>query len=148
MLAEEQRIIGCACAGRGRWRPMGPAAGKEPDLSHLSADQQAVVRHIWSSSDRVIMVEGDAGTGKTEAMQVTIPGVSLPGVFLAPSATASRGTLREKGFANADTITTFLDNEKFRTLAQGGYIYIDEAAWPASAKSPRSSSMPRTSGRG
>ena len=93
----------------------------------LSKEQQAVCQHIWSSPDRVIMIEGDAGTGKTQTMQRTIPGIDKPGVFLAPSASASRGTLREKGFTNADTIAKFLENKDFREQARDGYIYIDEA---------------------
>lgn len=93
----------------------------------LSDEQTAICKHIWSSTDRVIMIEGDAGTGKTQTMQRTIPGIDKPGVFLAPSASASRGTLREKGFTNANTITMFLSNEKFRNQARNGYIYIDEA---------------------
>jgi conjugative relaxase-like TrwC/TraI family protein len=125
VLAEEAKVIGFAREGRGCWRPMGPKA--EPDLSKLSADQQAAVRHIWRSPDRVIMVEGDAGTGKTDAMQVTIPGIDKLGVFLAPSASASRGTLRDKGFVNADTIARFLIDDTFQALARDGFIYIDEA---------------------
>ena len=107
---------------------MQPAgAGASLPLAGLSAEQRAIVRHIWESPDRVIMIEGDAGTGKTDAMKVTIPGIDKPGVFLAPSASASRGTLREKGFGNADTIARFLTDESFRRQAKDGYIYIDEA---------------------
>ena len=40
---------------------------------------------------------------------------------------ASRGTLREKGFTNADTIAHFLTDKTFREQARAGYIYIDEA---------------------
>ena len=60
-------------------------------------------------------------------MKATIPGIDKPGVFLAPSASASRGTLREKGFHNADTIARFLTDQRFREQARGGFIYIDEA---------------------
>ena len=104
VLAEEQRIIAFANAGRGVYQPLGSRPVPAAELARLSADQRAVVRHIWASTDQVIAIEGDAGTGKTEAMKVTIPGIDRPGVFLAPSASASRGTLREKGFANADTL--------------------------------------------
>jgi len=86
-----------------------------------------MLRHIWKSTDRVIMIEGDAGSGKTTGMQIAIPGVSKPGVFLAASATASRGELRDRGFKNADTITQFLINPKFQEQARDGYIYVDEA---------------------
>ena len=131
VLAEEGAIISFARAGRGTMRPLRSQSKLQgvrgfAAFSALSADQQATVRHLWDSTDQVIMIEGDAGAGKTDAMKVTIPGIDKPGVFLAPSADASRGVLREKGF-NADTIARFLIDEKFREQARGGYIYIDEA---------------------
>ncbi len=126
VLEQEAIIVRFGRAGRACWQPLS-AGGKKLPLDGLSAEQENAVRHIWRSSDRVILVEGDAGTGKTDAMKVTIPGIDRPGVFLAPSASASRGTLREKGFTNADTIARFLTDEKFSEQARGGYIYIDEA---------------------
>jgi conjugative relaxase-like TrwC/TraI family protein len=128
VLAEEQRIIGFARSGRGVYQPMAAShAAPKTVLDGLSTDQQTVVQHIWQSPDQVILIEGDAGTGKTDAMKVTIPGIDKPGVFLAPSASASRDTLREKGFANADTIARFLVDPRFREQARDGFIYIDEA---------------------
>lgn len=128
VLAEESRIIAFARDGRSTCRPLcdNPDRAVTGDRK-LSADQQAVLRHIWESTDRLIMVEGDAGTGKTDAMQVTIPGIDKPGVFLAPSATASRDQLREKEFTNADTIARFLIDTDYQEQARDGYIYIDEA---------------------
>jgi hypothetical protein len=133
VLAEEGRIIAFAREGRGTMRPLGAVnnsarvlGGTYPKPATLSKEQQAVCEHIWSSPDRVIMIEGDAGTGKTQTMQRTIPGIDKPGVFLAPSASASRGTLRGMGFTNADTIAMFPANNDFREQARDGYIYIDE----------------------
>jgi len=107
--------------------PHGRGLNVQKEIATLSAEQQAICDFIHKSTDRVIMIEGDAGTGKTQTMQRTIPGIDKPGVFLAPSASASRGTLREKGFSNADTIARFLVDPKFREGARNGYIYIDEA---------------------
>ena len=104
-----------------------PALQSKTDTATLSPEQQALCRHIWDSTDRVIMIEGDAGTGKTQTMQRTIPGIDMPGIFLAPSASASRGELRDKGFTNADTLARFMLDEKFREQARNGYIYIDES---------------------
>ena len=88
------------------------------------------------------MVEGDAGTGKTHTMRRTIPGIDRPGVFLAPSASASRGTLRDQGFPNADTIARVNCDAGFREQARNGYVYIDERPWPASTTSRPSSTTP------
>ena len=126
VLEQEAAIVAFGRAGRGCWQPMA-AGGKAVPLDGLSQEQQHAVRHIWRSTDSVILVEGDAGTGKTDTMKVTIPGIDLPGLFLAPSASASRGTLREKGFTNADTIARFLKDETFQQQAKGGFIYVDEA---------------------
>jgi conjugative relaxase-like TrwC/TraI family protein len=128
VLVEEQRIIGFARSGRGVYQPMATSqATSKIVLDGLSTDQQTVVKHIWQSPDQVILIEGDAGTGKTDAMKATIPGIDRPGVFLAPSASASRDTLRGKGFTNADTIARFLVDQRFREQARDGFIYIDEA---------------------
>lgn len=128
VLEQEGRIIRFAREGRGTMRPLGlNLTPSKTDLATLSPEQQALCKHIWESTDRIIMIEGDAGTGKTQTMQRTIPGIDKPGVFLAPSASASRGTLREKGFTNADTIARFNSDEQFREKARDGYIYIDEA---------------------
>ncbi len=125
VLDQEEQVVSFARLGRGTCRPLG--AGASLPVGGLSTEQKAIVRHIWESPDRVILIEGDAGTGKTDAMKVTIPGIDKAGVFLAPSASASRGTLREKGFKNADTIARFLVDGEFQQQAKDGYIYIDEA---------------------
>ena len=129
LLAEERRIIAFARDGRGTCKPMATEEqlARCKDFQRLSAEQKSVVMHIGRSTDRVIVVEGDAGTGKTDALQVTIPGINTPGVMLAPSADASRGVLRSKGFANADTLAKFLQDKEFQEQARGGFILLDEA---------------------
>jgi conjugative relaxase-like TrwC/TraI family protein len=129
LLAEERRIIAFARDGRGTCKPMATEEQftRQKDFQRLSAEQKSVVMHIGRSTDRVIVVEGDAGTGKTDALQVTIPGINTPGIMLAPSADASRGVLRSKGFANADTLARFLQDKEFQEQARGGFILLDEA---------------------
>ncbi len=48
-------------------------------------------------------------------------------VLLAPSAEASRGVLRNEGFANADTVARFLLDERLQESVRGGVLWIDEA---------------------
>jgi ATP-dependent exoDNAse (exonuclease V) alpha subunit len=95
--------------------------------SDLSPEQAAIARHVWDSPDRVILIRGAAGTGKTHTMKATIAGIDRPVVVLAPSAEASRGVLRKEGFAEADTVARFLIDEKFQEKARGGVIWVDEA---------------------
>ena len=95
--------------------------------SDLSPEQAAIARHVWDSPDRVILIRGAAGTGKTHTMKATIAGIDRPVVVLAPSAEASRGVLRHEGFAEADTVARFLIDEKFQETAKDGVIWVDEA---------------------
>ncbi|MHC5536715.1 MobF family relaxase [Singulisphaera rosea] len=103
------------------------AAAANIDLGTLSEQQQAAVKHVWESPDRVILIRGGAGTGKTHMMKAAIDGIDLPTVVLAPSSDASRGVLRKEGFKQADTLAKFLMDEKFQENARNGVIWVDEA---------------------
>ena len=96
-------------------------------LNTLSPDQLRIARHVWDSTDRVILIRGAAGTGKTHTMRATIEGIDRPVVVLAPSAEASRGVLRREGFKDADTVARFLMDDDFQNKARGGVIWVDEA---------------------
>ncbi|QEH36548.1 Multifunctional conjugation protein TraI [Aquisphaera giovannonii] len=103
------------------------SAQPKPAISDLSPEQAAIARHVWDSPDRVILIRGAAGTGKTHTMKATIAGIDRPVVVLAPSADASRGVLRKEGFEEADTVARFLIDERYREQARGGVIWVDEA---------------------
>ncbi len=90
---QEQKIIGFARAGKGIFEPL--AAGKETGLSGLSDEQKAAVRHVWDSTDQVMLIRGGAGTGKTTMMKPALDKLGAPVVLLAPSADASRDHLAE-----------------------------------------------------
>lgn len=97
------------------------------NMVDLSPEQAAIARHVWDSPDRVILIRGAAGTGKTHTMKATIEGIDRPVVVLAPSAEASRGVLRKEGFKEADTVARFLIDEKYQEQARDGVIWVDEA---------------------
>jgi conjugative relaxase-like TrwC/TraI family protein len=125
VLDQEQRIIGFARAGKGTYRPLAP--GKTDGLAGLSAEQAAAVRHVWNSTDRVMLVRGGAGTGKTTMMTPALAKLGAPVVLLAPSSDASRGQLRKEGFADANTVAAFVGQEDMQEKARGGIIWVDEA---------------------
>lgn len=128
VLDEEERLVAYARAGRGRYRPLGPAE-RTMARDWLNAGQQRAVRHIFSSRDAVILVRGVAGTGKTTLMQEAVEGIREGGhevVILAPSATASRDVLAAEGF-DAETVAMFLRSEELQERARGQVIWIDEA---------------------
>ncbi|GIK18969.1 MAG: conjugative relaxase [Planctomycetota bacterium] len=129
VLAEEDRMLAFAREGRGACRPLGKA---EHSFTRdwLGDDQRRAVRHVLESPDRVILVRGVAGTGKTTLMQETVEGIEAGGkkVFtFAPSADASRGVLRREGFADADTVARLLVDEQLQARVAGQVLWIDEA---------------------
>ncbi|MEM7603201.1 MAG: MobF family relaxase, partial [Verrucomicrobiota bacterium] len=129
VLAEELALIQHVRSGKGRYSSLVPD-GHPLKRTFLSSEQKAAVRHILRSNDRVIALRGGAGTGKTTTMQEIVEAIESTGtqVFaLAPSADASRNTLREAGFENADTVAQFLKNPKLHQQAHGQVIWVDEA---------------------
>ena len=131
MLALEKRLVDFARDGRGRCRPVG-----NPDRPCLrdwfNDGQKAAVRHVLGSRDRVMVVRGAAGTGKTTLEQEigeALAEVGKPVVALAQSVKASREVLRtEAGFASADTVARFLKDQAMQEGARDGVILVDEAS--------------------
>jgi conjugative relaxase-like TrwC/TraI family protein len=131
MLSLETRLVDFARNSRGRCRPLG-----DPDRpcsrSWFNEGQKAAVRHVLGSRDRVMIIRGVAGTGKTTLEQEigeALAEAGRPVVALAQSVKASREVLRqEAGFANADTVARFLKDEQMQDVAQSGVILVDEAS--------------------
>ena len=108
-------------------RPFGGLAHPEKDPATLSPEQQAMVSHVLNSPDRVVLVIGDAGTGKTHAVKSAFQAIDRPVEILAPGAEASRGVLRREGFAKADTVASFLASKDRQAGVKDGVIWVDEA---------------------
>lgn len=128
VLAEESRMLAFARDGRGTSRPLAPEHVIQREW--LNDAQQKAVRHVLGSRDRVVLVRGAAGTGKTSMMQETAEAIESTGtrVFtFAPSADASRGVLRQEGFEGADTVSRLLVDERLQAEIRGQVIWIDEA---------------------
>jgi conjugative relaxase-like TrwC/TraI family protein len=128
VLAEEQRLLAFARQGRGTRAPIAPKHRMKRDW--LSGEQQKAVRHLLGSSDRVLLVRGVAGTGKTTLTQEAVEDIrdaGLPVAVLAQSADASRGVLRTEVSADADTVAAFLGNVRMQEQVKGGVIWVDEA---------------------
>ncbi len=136
VLAEEQAMLDFARRGRAQLVPVaGLRPGEEPmwqfRRAWLADEQRKAVLHVLHSTDRVTGIRGGAGTGKTAMMQEAVEAVAeLTGkapVVLAPSAEASRGVLRGEGFAEADTVASFLLSSEQQARAKDGVIFVDEA---------------------
>lgn len=129
VLAEEQAMLAFARQGRGSCRPF--CSGYVPQRDWLTDEQRKAVAHVLHSTDRIILIRGAAGTGKTTMMQEAADGIRAGGheVFtFAPSASASHGVLKgEAGFAQADTVAMLLTNQELQEQARGQVLWIDEA---------------------
>lgn len=138
VLNEERQMVAWARDGRGTQRPLGDhresqraaleqltAEGRAPDSFQLKA-----VDHVLSSQDRVIVIRGKAGTGKTTLMKSAEAGIKAGGkdvFFFAPGAEASRGVLAGEGFTDATTVAKLLLDEELQEEVRGQVIWVDEA---------------------
>ena len=129
VLAEEAAVISFAREGRGTCKPVRSDAVDLSD-SGLNGQQQAAVRHVLNSTDRVMLIRGAAGTGKTTLLRAAAQQVQGRGqeihVF-APTSEAARGVLRRDGFESADTVARLLADKEMQEQVRGGIIWIDEA---------------------
>ena len=131
MLALETRLVDFARQGRGRFRPLGDPE-RPCSREWFNDGQKSAIRHVLGSRDRVMIIRGVAGTGKTTLEQEigeALAEAGLPVVALAQSVKASREVLREEaGFANADTVARFLKDQEMQESARDGVILVDEAS--------------------
>ncbi len=129
VLAEEIRMLAFARDGRGTCARLVP--NHSPIAREwLSNEQKAAVAHVLGSRDRVTLLRGAAGVGKTALMIEAVEAIEKSGtrvIPLAPSAAASRGVLRAEGFSSADTVARFLVDAELQERARGHVIWIDEA---------------------
>jgi conjugative relaxase-like TrwC/TraI family protein len=130
MLALESEVIGFASEGRGSCRPMGDP--KRPcSRDWFNEGQKAAVRHVLGSRDRVMLIRGVAGTGKTTLEQEigeALAELGRPVVALAQSVKARDVLRQQAGFADADTVAMFLVDEKMQESARAGVVLVDEAS--------------------
>ena len=127
VLDEERRMIRFAREGRNTAEQLAPGA-VIPD--RLNDGQQMAMQHLCNSRNRVLLLSGKAGTGKTTLLSALREEVEHRGhriLAVAPSAGAGRGVLREAGFTNAETVAMLLVNPKLQEEIRGQIILVDEA---------------------
>lgn len=137
--AEEQALVQSAWSGRHSCRPLAadlpyvPAAALEAARRRkekLGGEQAEAVHQLLDSEDRTQILIGKAGTGKTTTLKELDRALrerSRQLFAFAPTARASRGVLRSKGFATADTLANLLDKPQWQNQVRGNIILIDEA---------------------
>ncbi len=126
VLKEEQRMVALAKLGQGKMQPL---YDYEPALE-LRGQQAAAVTHILTTSDRVAIIRGAAGSGKTTLMREAVEKIEAKGktvTVVAPTSSASRGVLLEEGFKNAETVALFLNSRQLQQSIKDQVLWVDEA---------------------
>lgn len=126
IVREEQQILAFARSGRGRLPPLAPNHQVQDPI--LGPEQRRAVVGLTASTDRLQIVTGVAGSGKTTLAREAIAAIRQAGhsvVTLAPTTDAVQ-VLNKDGLA-ADTVAGFLFDEKRQAAAAGATLWVDEA---------------------
>jgi len=127
VLGEEKRMVELAMQGKGKIEPLYEIA---PALN-LSEQQGKAVAHILTTSNRVSIIRGAAGTGKTTLLKEAISKIEDAGksvIVVAPSSQASRGVLKEEeGIDSAETVARLLVDTDMQSRLKGQVLWVDEA---------------------
>lgn len=105
------------------------ALGAAPKIDGLSRDQSRAVSEILASPSRIVVLQGDAGTGKTTCLRAVVAGIERAGgrVFgCAPSAGAA-DVLRRELTPDANTLQQLLVNQSLQLVTHGRVLIVDEA---------------------
>ena len=146
-LKAERSTIAMMKAGIGA----GSALAREQDVAAgldgagLTGEQEEAVRTILLARDRIVGVQGRAGTGKTTMLrQVLAPVGNRPVIGLAPSTAAADVLGRETGI-HARTLQWFLARcrtaglkgealERLKEIFGGAVLVLDEASMVSTAQ--------------
>ncbi|MFN0012173.1 MAG: MobF family relaxase [Phycisphaerales bacterium] len=130
ILQEERAMLGFARDGRGMCPPLERGMKWTRGMVNLNRQQEQAVEHVLTSRDRLMLVRGGSGTGKTTLIRTAVAAIEQRGssvVPLAPTAEASRGAMREAGMGGAETVAKFLASRDLQAQARNGVIWVDEA---------------------
>lgn len=124
-LADENECIRIAREGRDACGPL----GAPPERQSLSDDQFAAAVQLCASRDRVLILQGDAGTGKTTALRGIAQAANRGGVSVFGCAPSSGATeiLRRELTPWAATLQQLLVNESLQRDVRGALVIVDEA---------------------
>ena len=126
VLAEEMRMIQLAKLGKGQLVPL---YDETPYFETLKGQQVDAAGHVLTTKDRISIVMGAAGTGKTTLMREMREKIEAARkqVYAFAPTTEAASVLREEGFQNADTVARLLVDKKLQQQLEGQVIVIDEA---------------------
>jgi len=126
--SEERRLIRFARDGRGRYDPLGGWGTHAVKRERLNTGQRRAVAALLGSFDRVQILAGKAGVGKSTLLAEVRDGIEAHGrrvIAVAPT-TGAAAVLRKDGFT-ADTIALLLASEPLQRQIAGNVLLVDEA---------------------
>lgn len=126
VLTEEKEMVDLARKGLGKAEPL----YKEAPALDLTGQQKNAVEHILTTRNRVSIVRGAAGSGKTTLMKEAAEKIEATGkklTVIAPTAQASRGVLKDEGFNDANTVAKFLVDQDMQAHIKDQVLWVDEA---------------------
>ena len=145
-LRSEREILARMRDGMGAARALAPEERVSERLGQtvLTEGQREAVRTILLSRDRIVAVQGAAGTGKTTMLSEALGLLGdRPAILLAPSAAAARVLARETG-ARARTLQWFLTRygdlgnaaktASARREREGSVLVLDESSMVSTAQ--------------
>ena len=145
-LRSEREILARMRDGMGMAKALAPEERVSERLGQtvLTEGQREAVRTILLSRDRIVAVQGAAGTGKTTMLSEALGLLGdRPAILLAPSAAAARVLARETG-ARARTLQWFLTRygdlgnaaktASARREREGSVLVLDESSMVSTAQ--------------
>ncbi|PTX91855.1 conjugal transfer protein [Verrucomicrobia bacterium LW23] len=98
-------------------------------ISHLNDEQTLAVKQILGSRDRLVVLQGDAGTGKTTTLRAVVEGIQLSGhqVFACAPTSGAADVLRKELTPRADTLQQLLTNPELQWKVAGHTLIVDES---------------------
>ena len=126
VLREEKHMVALARQDQGRLPPLYRSV---PTIA-LDGEQQAAIAHVLTTTNRVSIIRGKAGTGKTTLLKEAVRLIEQTGhtvTVVAPTAQAARGVLREEGFNEAETVAKLLSSTELQNQLLDGVLWVDEA---------------------
>ncbi|MGK4567330.1 MobF family relaxase [Flavobacterium sp. 3HN19-14] len=126
VLLEEKQMVELARKGKGAIKPLYAEA---PQLG-VTGKQAAAVAHVLTTADRVSIIRGVAGTGKTTLMVEAVEKMNAAGkqvIVAAPGTDTANNTLPKAGFGNAMTVARLLSDPSKQEQLKNQVLWIDEA---------------------